>query len=61
MPDVRARGPARHVLDAGDRPAGEDGLQADDQILDAAVQGGELADRPGRDQPAHLGERLGVG
>ena len=61
MTDVRACGPAGHVLDAGDRPAREDAFQADDQVLDAAVQGGELADRPGRDQPAHLGERLGLG
>ena len=58
--DVRARGPAGHVLDPGDLPAGEDGLQAHDHVLDSAVEGGELADRPGGDQAAQLGERLGL-
>src|SRR5262245_30234159 len=47
--DVRARGPSGHVLDAGDLPPGKDAFQADDHILDAAVQGGELADRPSCD------------
>ena len=59
--DVRACGPAGHVLDAGNCPVREDAFQADDHVLDAAVQGGELADRPGRDQSAHLGEWLGLG
>ena len=58
--DVRARGPAGHVLDPGDLPAGEDGLQAHHQVFDPAVQGGELADRPGGDQAAQLSERLGL-
>jgi len=55
----RMSGPAaRHVLDAADLTAGEDRLEADHHVLDAPVQGRELADRARRDQPAHLGDRL---
>ena len=61
VPDVRPGGPAGHVLDPGDLPAGEHGFQAHDHVLDAAVQRRELAGRPGRDQAAQLGQRLGLG
>lgn len=60
VPDVRAGRAARDVLDTADGAVGEDRLQAHDHVLDRPVQGGELADRARRDEPAHLCERLGL-
>ncbi len=42
--------------DADDLPVGQDGLQARDQVLDAAVAGGELAGAARGDEAADLGE-----
>ena len=58
--DVGAGGAARHVLDARDLAAGEHGLEADDHVLDAAVQRRELADAARGDEAAHVGHRLGL-
>ena len=58
--DVRAGRASRDVLDARHLAAGEDGLEADDHVLDAAVQRRELADAARRDEAAHVGHRLGL-
>ena len=60
VPDVGAGGAPRDVLDPGDGAVREHRLQPDDHVLDPAVERRELADRAGRDQSAHLGERLGL-
>ena len=59
--DVGAGGAARDVLDAAHLPTGEDHLAADDHVLDAAVERGELADAAGRDEPSHRCDRLRLG
>ena len=58
--DVGAGGAARHVLDARHLAAGEHDLAADDHVLDAAVERGELADAAGGDEAAHRRDRLAL-
>ena len=57
--DVGSGRPPGHVLDAG-AAVGKHRLQAHDHVLDAAVEGRELADAARRHPTAHVGERLGL-
>ena len=49
------------IFDADDLAGGQDGLQADHHVLNAAVEGGELADGAGGQQAAHMGQGQGLG
>ena len=54
--DVGARRSTGDVLDPADRAVGEDRLEADDHVLDAAIKRRQLPGRTGGGQTAHLGK-----
>ena len=56
--DVGAGGTARDVLDPRHLASGKDRFEADDHVLDPAVERRELADAAGRHEAAHVGDRL---
>ena len=58
MSDVGSGGATRHILDPRHLAAGEHDFEPDHHVLDAAVQGRELADAAGRHETSHLCDRL---